>query len=126
MAALESGFGSEGFLLAAPDRRAIATRVSSGLDWRCLQRVSALVELFVASGFREDEMHDSVYKVITIVGTSTESWEKAAKFAVERASESLRDLRIAQVEEQDLVIENGKVGGYRVKLKVSFKYEGKH
>jgi dodecin len=71
-------------------------------------------------------MHDSVYKVITIVGTSTDSWEKAAKTAVERASESLRDLRVAEVEEQDLVIENGKVEAYRVKLKISFKYEGKH
>jgi flavin-binding protein dodecin len=69
-------------------------------------------------------MPDSVYKVIEIVGTSTDSWERAARSAVERAAESLRDLRVAEVVEQDLVIENGKVEAYRTKLKVSFKYEG--
>ena len=69
-------------------------------------------------------MADSVYKVIELVGTSSESWEKAAKVAVERASKSLRDLRVAEVIEQDLVIEKGKVAAYRSKLKVSFKYEG--
>jgi flavin-binding protein dodecin len=70
-------------------------------------------------------MVESVYKVIELVGTSTESWEKAAAAAVERAGQSLRDLRVAEVVEQDLVIEKGKVEGYRTKLKVSFKYEGK-
>jgi dodecin len=74
---------------------------------------------------REDPMVESVYKVIELVGTSTESWEKAAAAAVERASQSLRDLRVAEVVEQDLVIEKGKVEAYRTKLKVSFKYEGK-
>ena len=69
-------------------------------------------------------MADSVYKVIELVGTSTESWEKAAKGAVERAAQSLRDLRIAEVLEQDLVIDEGKVTAYRTKLKLSFKYEG--
>ncbi|MBL6616774.1 MAG: dodecin domain-containing protein [Reyranella sp.] len=69
-------------------------------------------------------MADSVYKVIELVGTSTDSWEKAAKTAVERAAQSLRDLRVAEVVEQDLVIEEGKVSAYRTKLKVSFKYEG--
>ena len=69
-------------------------------------------------------MADSVYKVIELVGTSTDSWEKAAKTAVERASKSLRDLRVAEVVEQDLVIEDGKVSAYRTRLKVSFKYEG--
>ena len=68
---------------------------------------------------------ESVYKVVELVGTSTESWEKAAAAAIERASKSLRDLRVAQVVEQDLVIEKGKVEAYRTKLKVSFKYEGK-
>ena len=68
-------------------------------------------------------MSESVYKIIELVGTSTESWEKAAKTAVERASQSLRDLRIAEVAQQDLVIENGKVTAYRSRLKVSFKYE---
>jgi flavin-binding protein dodecin len=68
-------------------------------------------------------MAESVYKIIELVGTSTDSWEKAAKTAVERASQSLRDLRVAEVTEQDLVIENGKVTAFRCKLKVSFKYE---
>ena len=65
----------------------------------------------------------SVYKIIELVGTSSESWEAAAKSVVEKASKSLRDLRIAEVTQQDLVIEDGKVQAYRVKLKLSFKYE---
>ena len=69
-------------------------------------------------------MTDSVYKVITLVGTSTESWEKAAAVAVERASKSLRDLRVAEVEELDMTLENGKVAAYRAKVRVSFKFEG--
>ncbi len=70
-------------------------------------------------------MAGSVYKVITLVGTSPDSWEKAATSAVEMASKSLRDLRIAEVEELDLQIENGKITNYRAKVRVSFKYEGK-
>ncbi len=70
-------------------------------------------------------MSESVYKVIELIGTSTDSWEKAAAAAVERAAESLRELRVAEVVELDLVIEDGKVSAYRAKLKVSFKYEGK-
>ena len=68
-------------------------------------------------------MAESVYKVIELVGTSTESWEKAAKAAVDRAASTLRDLRVAEVVEQDLVIENGAVTAYRTKVKVSFKFE---
>ena len=68
-------------------------------------------------------MAESVYKVIELIGTSTESWEKAAKAAVERAAETLRDLRVAEVVEQDLQISEGKVEAYRTKLRVSFKYE---
>jgi hypothetical protein len=70
------------------------------------------------------DMADSVYKVIELIGTSSKSWEDAAKVAVERAAKSLRDLRVAEVVQQDLVIENGKVEAYRTKLNVSFKYEG--
>jgi flavin-binding protein dodecin len=70
-------------------------------------------------------MSDSVYKVITLVGTSTKSWEDAAKTAVEMTGKSLRDLRIAEVEELDMQLENGKVINYRAKVRVSFKYEGK-
>ncbi len=69
-------------------------------------------------------MADSVYKVIELVGTSTESWEKAASVAVERAAKSLRDLRVAEVVQLDMVIDDNKVTAYRAKLKVSFKYEG--
>jgi dodecin len=69
-------------------------------------------------------MADSVYKVIEIVGTSTESWEKAAAGAVARASKSLRDLRVAEVMQLDMQIKSGKVEAYRAKLKVSFKFEG--
>ena len=70
-------------------------------------------------------MVESVYKVIELVGTSTESWEKAAATAVEMASKTLRDLRIAEVTALDMQIEDGKVFCYRAKVKVSFKYEGK-
>lgn len=69
-------------------------------------------------------MAESVYKIIELVGTSTESWEKAAKVAVERASKSLRDLRIAEIAQLDIQLKDGKVEAYRAKVKVSFKYEG--
>ena len=69
-------------------------------------------------------MAESVYKMIELVGTSTDSWEKAAKAAVERAGQSLRDLRVAEVTEQDMVLKDGKVQEFRCKVKVSFKYEG--
>jgi len=69
-------------------------------------------------------MPNSVYKIIELVGTSSDSWEHAAKIAVERAGQSLRDLRIAEVLQQDLIVEDGKVKAYRSRLKVSFKYEG--
>jgi flavin-binding protein dodecin len=69
-------------------------------------------------------MADSVYRVTELVGTSTQSWEAAAKSAIETASKSLRDLRVAEVVRQDVTIENGKVASYRVRLNVSFKYEG--
>jgi flavin-binding protein dodecin len=68
-------------------------------------------------------MADSVYKVIELVGTSTESWEKAATAAVNRAAESLRELRIAEITELDMQLDDGKIVAYRAKVKVSFKYE---
>jgi hypothetical protein len=70
-------------------------------------------------------MPESVYKVIELVGTSTESWEKAAAAAVNAASKSLRDLRVAEISELDLQIEGGKIRAYRAKVKVSFKYGNK-
>ncbi len=69
-------------------------------------------------------MAESVYKVVELVGSSSESWEKAATAAVERAGKTLRNLRVAKVEEQDIHIEDGKIAAFRVRLKVSFKFEG--
>jgi flavin-binding protein dodecin len=69
-------------------------------------------------------MAESVYKIIELVGTSEESWEKAARAAVRMAAGSLRDLRIAEVADLDVQIENGEIKAYRAKMKVSFKYEG--
>ena len=71
---------------------------------------------------KERAMSDSIYKVIEIIGTSKDSWENAAKAAVERASKTLRDLRVAEVVHQDLIIQDGKVEAFRTRLSVSFKY----
>jgi flavin-binding protein dodecin len=74
---------------------------------------------------REDDMAESVYKVIELIGTSKDSWENAATAAVNRASETLRDLRVAEVVQLDLQLDaKGKIEAYRAKLKVSFKFEG--
>lgn len=70
-------------------------------------------------------MAESVYKVIELVGTSSESWEKAAAAALKLAAKSLRDLRVAEVKELDIVLNDGKIEAYRARLSVSFKYEGK-
>jgi flavin-binding protein dodecin len=70
-------------------------------------------------------MAESVYKIIELVGTSTESWEKAAAAAVNLAGKSVRDLRVAEVVSLDMHLENGKITAYRAKVKVSFKYEGR-
>ncbi len=69
-------------------------------------------------------MPESVYKIIELVGSSEASWEQAAKNAVERASQSLRDLRVAEVAEMDMKVEDGKVTAFRVRMKLSFKYKG--
>jgi len=69
-------------------------------------------------------MAESVYKIITLVGTSPESWEKAAANAISMAAKTLRDLRIAEIDELDMQIENGKVTSYRAKVRISFKYQG--
>jgi dodecin len=69
-------------------------------------------------------MAENVYKIIELIGTSTESWEKAASAAIKRASKTLRDLRVAEVSELDMQLKDGKVEAYRAKVKVSFKYEG--
>jgi flavin-binding protein dodecin len=67
---------------------------------------------------------NSIYKIIELVGTSPDSWEAAAKSAIDRAGQTLRDLRVAEVLEQDIVIEGGKIDVYRTKVRLSFKYEG--
>jgi dodecin len=68
-------------------------------------------------------MAESVYKIVELVGTSTESWEKAAAAAVSQAAKSLRDLRIVEVKQLDLQVANGKVRAYRARVNVSFKFE---
>ncbi len=68
-------------------------------------------------------MSESVYKIIELVGSSTNSWEDAAKNAIERASKTLRDLRVAEISQLDMKVENGKVVAYRAKVKLSLKYE---
>ena len=73
---------------------------------------------------KDPKLPESVYKVIELVGTSAESWEKAAAAAVKMASESLRDLRIAEIVELDMQLEDGKIRAYRAKVKLSFKYHG--
>jgi flavin-binding protein dodecin len=73
---------------------------------------------------KEETMAESVYKIIELVGTSTESWEKAAAAAVNLAGKSLRDLRVAEIVSLDMNLEDGKVKAYRAKVKVSFKYQG--
>ncbi|MDJ0761536.1 MAG: dodecin family protein [Myxococcota bacterium] len=70
-------------------------------------------------------MTESVYKVIELVGTSTDSWEAAAKAAVEKASETLRDLRVAEIVTLDMKVEDNKVVAYRARVNVSFKFEGR-
>ena len=84
----------------------------------------AIADHAANSNGRKVAMGESVYKIIELVGTSTESWEKAASAAVAKASKTLRDLRVAEIAQLDLVIDNGQVSAYRAKVKVSFKYEG--
>ncbi len=69
-------------------------------------------------------MADNVYKIIELIGTSNESWEKAAANAINKAAETLRDLRIAEISELDMQLKDGKIEAYRAKVKVSFKFEG--
>jgi dodecin len=85
-------------------------------DWVCGERNNPA---------KENHMADSVYKVIELIGTSTESWEKAAAAAVQQASKTVRDLRVAEISDLDIAIEDGKIKSYRAKVKVSFKYENK-
>ena len=82
------------------------------------------VPVFQAVHAREDDMTESVYKVVELVGSSPESWEKAATAAIAKAGSNLRDLRVATVAEQDMKIEEGRITAYRVRLKLSFKIEG--
>ena len=72
---------------------------------------------------KQTESTDSVYKVTEVIGTSTKSWEDAAKNAVETAARTLRDLRVAEIVKMDVTVENGKVRAYRARVQLSFKYE---
>jgi dodecin len=97
--------------------------------WRCpffgsVVRLPVWYARLIIAPVRREEESMSVYKVIELIGTSEKSWEDAARVTVERASETLRELRVAEVIEQDLVITNGKVEAYRTKVRLSFKYEG--
>ncbi len=85
---------------------------------------AAALQSTASSNGKKVAMGESVYKIIELVGTSTESWEKAAAAAVTKASKTLRDLRVAEIAQLDLVIDDGVVSAYRAKIKVSFKYEG--
>ena len=93
--------------------------------WSLIATKSARSASHIMIGLKvgEETMADSVYKVIEIIGTSTESWEKAAAAAVERASKTLRDLRVAEIAQLDMQVSNGKVEAYRAKVKLSFKFE---
>ena len=117
MSAAARGTGSPSLRFTPSRLRAGATAST------CVSAKTAV--LGFTAGDKEDVVAESVYKIIELVGTSSESWEKAAKAAVDRASKSLRDLRIAEVVQLDLQLKNGKVEAYRAKIKVSFKYEGK-
>jgi flavin-binding protein dodecin len=100
---------------------------------RCADDVSALIrqpENFkdrkssnLEKALKEEVMAESIYKVIELVGTSDESWEKAAKNAVETAAKTLKNLRIAEVNKMDMRVENGKVVDFRARVSLSFKYE---
>jgi dodecin len=98
---------------------------ASGVDTVMLRSVVAGSTCFLLHNEREDDMSESVYKTIELIGTSSESWERAAANAVEQAAKSLRDLRVAEVIKLDMQLDpKGKVEAYRAKLNVSFKFEG--
>jgi dodecin len=81
------------------------------------------IEFHPKRPWQEKNVAENVYKVIELIGTSTQSWEKAAAAAVSRAGKTLRDLRVAEIVELDMQLKKGKVQAYRAKVKVSFKYE---
>lgn len=108
--------------------KALSSMGTLGLfSWRLKEKirrwVMVVIFIIISAGTAEGVGAESVYKVIEFVGTSAESWEKAAAAAVERAEKSLRDLRIGEVAQLDVQVANGKVELYRAKVKVSFKYD---
>jgi|ERR1043166_1882282 flavin-binding protein dodecin len=98
----------------------INTRAQSRFDSNAQQQTNEMTERIVMA--KKNKSADSVYRVTEVIGTSTKSWEDAAKNAVETASRTLRDLRIAEVVKQDLKVEQGKVKAYRTRVLLSFKY----
>jgi len=105
------------------DQAMVQRILSAGMS-RCYARVAAGAPASCLNQ-REDDMAESVYKVIELIGTSKESWEKAASGAVEQAAKTLRDLRVAEVVQMDMQLDaKGKVEAYRAKVNISFKFEG--
>jgi dodecin len=110
--------GARSIMPAAQARAAASVRLTA-------TRGSNNTQPSAAGAEGEKAMAESVYKIIELVGTSSESWEKAVAAAVTQAAKTLRDLRIAEVVQLDVQVQNGKVKAYRAKVKVSFKFEGK-
>src|ERR1700730_5085139 len=107
-----------------PERRPGGVPLQRWTRLRSLSSQTIDVRRLPTQDDKETDMAESVYKVIELVGTSTESWEKAATVAIKRAAKTLRDLRVAEISQLDMVLKDGKVESYRAKVKVSFKYEG--
>ena len=91
--------------------------------WGLIGSIQGRTQIETTESRKESKMATSVYKVIELVGSSSESWEKAAQAAVETAAKSLRDMRVAEVAQLDMHLEDGKVKAYRTKVKVSLKYQ---
>jgi flavin-binding protein dodecin len=106
-----------------PAREQHEGEILIGCGMSIVARSQSLYSVYKPTERKENNMTESVYKVIELVGTSTESWEKAATAAIKTAAQSLRDLRIAEVVQLDMTIEDGDIQLYRAKVKVSFKYE---
>jgi flavin-binding protein dodecin len=119
------GFKQTGVLNCyRPEPVSIAFRFPSGLHARLAFTAGSSRFTQVRQSRKEDAMSESVYKIIDLVGSSPTSWEEAAKNAVDMASKSLRDLRVAEIEKLDMKVEDGKVTAFRAKVKLSFKYGG--
>src|SRR5205823_14880006 len=109
-----------------PTARSLSRAACPSSGGRCDSRLRHCVAWVRRNQRTEAGMAESVYTVVELIGTSTQSWEKAAAAAVKQASQSLRDLRVAEVVELDMALDEGKVTAYRAKVKASFKYQNAH